>query len=98
MQTIDFDSDSSLGGFCDDFAKTPLSLYEVKGSRFLGFGIKVIVSNDEASKNADEKNAQSKQECKESKESSHLQNPLQTYINELKKLTQKQCILSMRIE
>lgn len=82
MQTIDFDADSSLGGFCDDFAKTPLSLCEIKGSRFLGFGIKIIAPNDEASKNADENSAQSKQE---SKESSHLQNPLQTYLNELKK-------------
>ena len=88
MQTIDFDADSSLGGFCDDFAKTPLSLCEVKGSRFLGFGIKIIAPNDEASKNANEKNAQSKQESKEtreSKESSPLQNPLQTYLSELKK-------------
>lgn len=87
MQTIDFDADSSLGGFCDDFAKTPLSLYEVKGSRFLGFGIKIIAPNDEENlnKNANEKNAQSKQECKESKESSPLQNPLQTYLSELKK-------------
>lgn len=85
MQTIDFGVDSSLGGFCDDFAKTPLSLYEIKGSRFLGFGIKIITPNDEASKNADENSAQSKQERKESKESSLLQNPLQTYLNELKK-------------
>lgn len=90
MQTIDFDADSSFRGICDDFTKTPLSLYEVKGSRFLGFGIKVIASNDEENlnKNANEKNAQSKQESKEtreSKETSPLQNPLQTYINELKK-------------
>lgn len=85
MQTIDFGVDSSLGGFCDDFTKTPLSLYEVKGSRFLGFGIKIIAPNDEASKNADENSAQSKQERKEAKESSPLQNPLQTYLNELKK-------------
>lgn len=85
MQTIDFGVDSSLGGFCGDFAKTPLSLYEVKGSRFLGFGIKIIAPNDEASKNADENSAQSKQERKEAKESSPLQNPLQTYLNELKK-------------
>lgn len=85
MQTIDFGVDSSLGGFCDDFAKTPLSLCEVKGSRFLGFGIKIIAPNDEASKNADENSAQSKQERKEAKESSPLQNPLQTYLNELKK-------------
>lgn len=85
MQTIDFDVDSSLGGICDDFTKTPLSLYEVKGSRFLGFGIKIIAPNDEASKNADENSAQSKQERKEAKESSPLQNPLQTYLNELKK-------------
>lgn len=84
MQTIDFDVDSSLGGFCDDFAKTPLSIYEVKGSRFLGFGIKIIAPNDEKnlSKNADENSAQSNQE---SKESSLLQNPLQPYLNELKK-------------
>lgn len=85
MQTIDFGVDSSLGGFCDDFTKTPLSLYEVKGSRFLGFGIKIIAPNDKASKNADENSAQSKQERKEAKESSPLQNPLQTYLNELKK-------------
>ena len=85
MQTIDFDADSSFKGGCDDFAKTPLSLYEVKGSRFLGFGIKIIAPNDEASKNADEKNAQSKQESKETRQSSPLQNPLQTHINELKK-------------
>lgn len=90
MQTIDFEANSSLGGFCDDFAKDPLSLYEIKGSRFLGFGIKIIAPNDEVNlnKNADEKSTQSKQESKEareSKESSSLQNPLQTYINELKK-------------
>lgn len=90
MQTIDFDADSSFRGVCDDFAKTPLNLYEVKGSRFLGFGIKIIAPNDEENlnKNADEKNTQSKQESKEtreSKESSPLQNPLQTCINELKK-------------
>lgn len=85
MQTIDFDADSSFKGGCDDFAKTPLSLYEVKGSRFLGFGIKIIAPNDEASKNTDEKGAQSKQEPKETKESSPLQNPLQTYLSELKK-------------
>ena len=85
MQTIDFGVDSSLGGFCDDFAKTPLSLCEVKGSRFLGFGIKIIAPNDEVSKNADENSAQSKQKAKEAKESSPLQNPLQTYLNELKK-------------
>lgn len=85
MQTIDFGVDSSFGGICNDFAKTPLSLYEVKGSRFLGFGIKIIAPNDEASKNADENSAQSKQERKEAKESSPLQNPLQTYLNELKK-------------
>lgn len=85
MQTIDFDADSSFKGGCDDFAKTPLSLYEVKGSRFLGFGIKIIAPNDEASKNVDEKDTQSKQESKEARESSPLQNPLQTYINELKK-------------
>lgn len=87
MQTIDFDVDSSLGGICNDFAKTPLSLYEVKGSRFLGFGIKIIAPNDEKnlSKNADENSAQSNQETKESKESVPLQNPLQPCINELKK-------------
>ena len=85
MQTIDFDVDSSFRGICDDFAKTPLSLYEIKGSRFLGFGIKIIAPNDEVSKNADENSAQSKQECKEAKESSPLQNPLQPYLNELKK-------------
>ena len=88
MQTIDFGVDSSFSGICNDFAKTPLSLYEVKGSRFLGFGIKIIAPNDEISKNADENSAQSKQESKEtreSKESSHLQNPLQPCINELKK-------------
>lgn len=85
MQTIDFDVDSSFRGICDDFAKTPLSLYEIKGSRFLGFGIKIIAPNDEVSKNADENSAQSKQKAKESKESSPLQNPLQTYLNELKK-------------
>lgn len=85
MQTIDFDADSSFRGICNDFAKTPLSLCEVKGSRFLGFGIKIIAPNDEASKNADENSAQSKQERKESKESSPLQNPLQPYLNGLKK-------------
>lgn len=87
MQTIDFDADSSFSGICNDFAKTPLSLCEVKGSRFLGFGIKIIAPNDEKnlSKNADENSVQSKQKAKETKESSPLQNPLQTYINELKK-------------
>lgn len=84
MQTIDFGVDSSLGGICNDFAKTPLSLYEVKGSRFLGFGIKIIAPNNEVSKNADEKSTQSKQESKESRESKES-SPLQTYINELKK-------------
>ncbi|RDU55384.1 YigZ family protein [Helicobacter sp. MIT 01-3238] len=85
MQTIDFGVDSSLGGFGDDFTKTPLSLYEVKGSRFLGFGIKIIAPNNEVSKNADENSGQSKQKAKESKESSPLQNPLQPYLNGLKK-------------
>lgn len=85
MQTIDFEADSSFKGGCDDFAKTPLSLYEVKGSRFLGFGIKIIAPNDEASKNTDENSEQSKQESKETRESSPFQNPLQTHINELKK-------------
>lgn len=85
MQTIDFDANSSFKGGCDDFAKTPLSLCEVKGSRFLGFGIKIIAPNNEVSKNADENSEQSKQEPKETKESSPLQNPLQTHINELKK-------------
>lgn len=84
MQTIDFDVDSSFSGICDDFTKTPLSLYEVKGSRFLGFGIKIIAPNNEVSKNADENSAQSKQESKETRESKES-SPLQTYLNELKK-------------
>lgn len=84
MQTIDFDVDSSFRGICDDFAKTPLSIYEVKGSRFLGFGIKIIAPNDEKnlSKNTDGNSTQSNQETKES---SLLQNTLQPYLNELKK-------------
>lgn len=90
MQTIDFDEDSSSGRFCDDIAKSTLSLYEVKGSRFLGFGIKIIAPNNEENKSVDEEKAHSRQlreskEIKEPKESNHLQNPLQTYINELKK-------------
>ena len=80
MQTIDF-CDSSLDGICDDFAKTPLSLYEVKGSKFLGFGIKILDIKENLSKNTDEQ-AQVKQ-SKKSKEQN--QNPLQTYLNELKK-------------